>query len=225
MDMLIVEDVLLLLLDDVTGAVAGASASHLVLGGAVLVELALTEKVWVEPKSSAWRTAKVHHVPGAPLPTDPLLAGALARVAEKPRGATDLVNRLGKDLRAHVTERLVNRGMVRPETRSLLGLFPTTAWPAQNAAREQELRGTLELVLARGATPDARTGAIVALLSASDQMHRVFAVPGVRPRDIRARAREIGRGDWAAKAVADAIAATNAAVVGALAATTVVATS
>ncbi|PWD49432.1 GPP34 family phosphoprotein [Serinibacter arcticus] len=222
MDMLIAEDVMLLLLDDATGSVAGSSAVHYTLGGAVLVELALAERVWIEPSGSAWRTARVHPVPGAPPLADPLLQGALGIVAEKPRSAQDLVNRLGKGLREHVAERLVNRGLVRRETTNVLGLFPSTRWPAQDARHEQELRGTLELVLARGAVPDARTGAVVALLSAADQAHRVLGYPGIAPRDVKARAKVIAEGDWAAKAVKDAVAAMNAAVIGAIVATTVV---
>lgn len=213
MDMLIVEDVALLLLDDRTGRFAASSGLTTVLGGAVLTELALAEHVWVEPRTGFWSTAKVHVVPGAPAPVDPLLLGALGVVAERPRGPQDLVGRLGKDLRDHVVGRLAERGLVRREDDTVLGLFPTTRWPARDVRHEQELRGGIELVLGHGAAPDPRTGAVIALLSAVDQAHRVLTVPGVPPREVKARAKRVGEGDWAAKAVRDAIAATNAAVI------------
>ena len=225
MDMLIVEDVMLLLLDDATGTVPGSSNLHLVLGGAVLIELALTEKVMVEPDRSRWRSPRVFPVPGAPVPADPLLAGALGLIAAQPRTATDLVDRLGRDLRDHVAQRLANRGMVQLKTGKVLGLFPTTSWPALDPSHEQELRGTLDLVLARGATPDARTAAVIALMNATDLLHRVFGVPGVHPKVIRARGKEIAQGQWAAKAVTDAIAAANAAVMASIAAATAATTA
>lgn len=225
MDMLIVEDVAMLLLDDRTGRFAGSSALTPVLGGAVLVELALAEHVWIEPKAGFWNTAKVHVVPGTPAPADPLLLGALGVVAEKPRGPQDLVGRLGRNLRDHVVERLAGRGLVRREDATVMGLFPTTRWPAQDVSHEQELRGGIELVLGHGAAPDPRTGAVIALLSAADQAHRVLTVPGVPPREVKARAKAVGEGDWAAKAVRDAIAAMNAAVIAGITAATAAGTS
>lgn len=44
-DMLIIEDVLLLMLDDRTGASSGAGTQHLTLASAVLVELALLGRI------------------------------------------------------------------------------------------------------------------------------------------------------------------------------------
>ncbi|GMA30914.1 GOLPH3/VPS74 family protein [Litorihabitans aurantiacus] len=179
MNMLIVEDVMLLLLDDGTGQIAGSSSLTPVLGGGVLLELALAEHVWVEEKQGFWHAAKVHPVPGTPAPADPLLQGALGVVAEKPRTAQDLVGRLGRNLRDHVTERLAQRGIVRREDTTVMGIFPSTRWPAQDVRHEQELRGAVELVLGHGAAPDARVGAVISLLSAADQAHKVLTVPGV----------------------------------------------
>ncbi|MEE3127658.1 MAG: GPP34 family phosphoprotein, partial [Actinomycetota bacterium] len=138
MDLLLAEDLMLLLLDDQTGAVRQTHLRPL-LGGAVLADLALAGAVEVEEKRGVWHTAKVHPVDGA-RPSDALLAAAYDEVAAKPRSAQDLVNRIGKPLKDDVTERLVERGLVRREEHRVLGIFPTTRWPAEDVAHEQGVR-------------------------------------------------------------------------------------
>lgn len=204
---LIAEDLLLLLLDDDSGRLTGTSYPQTVLGGALLVELALTGAVDVGEKQGFWRTAKVEA--RGTLPVDPLLRSSYDVVAEKPRSAQDLVNRLGKGARDALADRLVERGMLERVEGRVLGLFPTTRWPAADSAHEEEVRRALATVLVEGEQPDDRTGALVALLSAIDKAHRV--VDGPRG-PVRRRAKEIATGDWAAKAVRDAIQASTAAV-------------
>lgn len=75
---LIAEDLLLLLLDDRSGKPA-TSSLEVALGGALLVELALDERVEVPEKPSVWSSAKVRPVTGGG-PLDPILAAALATV-------------------------------------------------------------------------------------------------------------------------------------------------
>ena len=107
---LIAEDLLLLLLDDESGK-PQTSQLRLALGGAVLVELAITGAVTIEEKSSMWRSAKVRLVEGA-APDDPVLRDGRARVAEKERSAESLVDRLGKGLAETLGDRLVERGIL-----------------------------------------------------------------------------------------------------------------
>ena len=213
MDLLLAEDLMLLLLDDETGAVRQTHVRPL-LGGAVLADLALAGAVEVEEKRGVWHTAKVHPVDGA-RPSDALLAAAYDEVAAKPRSAQDLVNRIGKPLKDDVTERLVERGLVRREEHRVLGIFPTTRWPAEDVAHEQGVRRRLGDLLVRGLTPDTRTVALVALLSAVDLAHKVVDHEGLSGGEVRKRGKrlveQMDDGDWAAKAVRDAVAAITAA--------------
>lgn len=66
-------------------------------------------------------------------PGEPLLDEAMARVAEKPRSAQDLVNRLGRGTRDELLDRLSARGLVERHDGKVLGLFPHTTWPARDA--------------------------------------------------------------------------------------------
>ncbi|WP_030144355.1 GPP34 family phosphoprotein [Glycomyces sp. NRRL B-16210] len=211
METLVVEDLLLLLLDDEKGHIAGEGTLYYTLGGAVLLELALTGRVRVEPKKSAFGSSTIQSVGSIP-PTDPILADAFTVVAKKPRTAQTFILMLGPSLRTKVTDRLVERGLVRRNTKKVLGLFRSTTWPAEDTRHEAELRERIRAILVDGAEPDPRTGAIIALLDASGQMPLVLKFPGVPAREIAKRVKTVSEGVWAAEAVKNAILATNAAI-------------
>ena len=215
---LIAEDLLLLLLDDEKGKLTSTSYPHTVLGGAVLLELALAGAVEVR-KEGAWRSAKVHPT-GTPAPEDAVLTRALATIGERPRTAQDLVNRLGKGLKQTLADRLVAAGMLERREDRVLGLFPRTRWPVADAAHEDDVRRRLSAVLVQGLTPDERTAALVALLHAIGRAHKVVPRDGVSSSQVKRRAKDIAEGAWAAKAVKDAITAATAAVTAAVMAST-----
>lgn len=214
---LIAEDLLLLLMDDASGRLAASSSARPLFGGALLVELALDEAVEVEEKRSMWHSAKVtarHDVAGTS--SDPLLARAWATVAERPRSAQDLVNRLGKGVREELQDRLVARGILERRETKILGLFPSTTWPAADLRHESRLRQQLQACLVTGISPDARTAALVALLSSINHTHKVVDRGALSASEVKRRAKTIGEGAWAAKAVRDAVAASQAAVTAAI---------
>ncbi len=220
---LIAEDVLLLLLDDEKGTVPSGVSLQPLLGGALLIELALAEQVRVV-KDGPWRSAKVH-VTDVAGPEDPVLADAWRTVAEKPRTAQDLVNRLGKGRKAVLADRLAQRGILQRRDEKVLGMFPRTRWPAADPGREEDLRRALTAALVEGQEPDPRTAALVALLHAVGRAHKTVPHEGMSGSAVRARAKEISEGAWAAKAVKDAITAAQAAVIAATAASTAAATN
>ena len=219
MQTLIAEDLLLLLLDDDAGTLKHSDKIQPLLGGALLIELALAERIEVAEKTSRWFTPKVALVDG-PAVDEPLLDAAIGTIGEKPRSAQDLVNRLDKGAKDTLLARLADRGLVRPVQGKALGLLPRTTWPATDRTHETAVRERLQGALVEGLTPDARTSALVALLFAVGHAHKVVD-RGDRPaREAKARAKEISDGAWAAKAVKDAVAAAQAAVTAAVVAST-----
>lgn len=222
-DLLIAEDLLLLLLDDEKGTLPSTQHQPL-LGGALLVELALEGHVEVGEKHRLWRTAPVHAAAGAS-PADPELRAALALVAEKQRTAQDLVGRIGKGARERLLDRLVDRGILEKREGRFLGLFPHTTWPASDVAHERQVRQRLHDVLVTGLEPDPRSAALVALLHAVGQAHKQVADPGVPAGDVRRRAKAVAEGAWAADAVRDAVQASQAAMTAAVVAATSAATA
>jgi len=100
---------------------------------------------------------------------------------------------------------------------------PERRWAAANSAHEDEVRRQLHAALVEGADPEPRTAAIIAILTAADQVHKVVTAPGVSSREVKRRATEIAEGAWAADAVADAIQAATAAMLAVIVTTTVAA--
>ncbi|OXM45137.1 GOLPH3/VPS74 family protein [Amycolatopsis alba] len=217
-DLLIVEDLLLLLLDDETGTPAAAGTLPYTLGGAVLTELALLGRVETG-KGSALNGPEIIAAGDGPLP-DPLLQAAYDQIAEKPRRVQPLLLAIGGDLWKTVTDRLIERGLIRREKKRVLGLFPVTRLPAADTRRETALREEIRAVLLEDKTPDPHTAAVTALLSASG------ALPSLRPAlawsaKVYKRAKEIENGNWGASAVNTAVIRTAAGIAASTAAVAV----
>jgi hypothetical protein len=218
--MLVAEELLLLALDDESGRVV-VSEIDKGLAGAVLIELALLDRVRVTEKGEATRAGRLQVRPG-PAPAHPVLAAGLATIGDREgRKPERVIDALGKSLRDRLADGLVEAGVLRREKHKVLGLFPTRRLPARDSTHERTVRSRIQDALA-GAAPDERTAALIALLSALKAVTTVFDVPDKRAA--RRRAKEIAEGQWAATAVRKAVeavyAATVAAVVASTAATT-----
>ena len=220
--MLIAEDLLLLVLDDEKGTLASSWVQQ-ALGGAILTELVLTGSAQVMPKSGL-TPAKAVAVPGQ-RPDEPILAAAYDSLSAKPLTAKAAVTNLGKGLHEALAARLCDRNILKRRDEKILGLFPRTTWPAADSTHENAVRGQLAAVLVQGATPDARTGPLIALLSSIDLAHKVVDTRAVGAGTVKKRAKEIARGDWAAKGVKDAMDEVTAVMTAVMAATTVATTT
>jgi hypothetical protein len=147
---LLAEDLLLLVLDDETGAqTLDGTRTDLALGGALLLELALAGRVELTKDGPWWARERVGVTDPAPL-GDALLDEALVTVAEKPRGSQELVGRLGKGVRARLLDRLQARGVLERRSDTVLGLFPRTRWPTADSRHEEQVRARLRDVLLVG---------------------------------------------------------------------------
>jgi hypothetical protein len=216
--MLLAEDLLLLLTDDDTGKLATDSTEvDVALGGALLVELTLTRRVDVAGPDERVREGRL--VVRDLNPTgDGLLDQALAIVGQKEgKKAQSVVERLGKRVRVRLYERLAEGGVLRAEEGRVLGIFPTHRWPAEDAAHETSVRAELVTALRDGATTEARTGALISLLLALNAVHKAVkpGSVGLSKKVLNANAKRIAEGDWAAKAVRQAIDSMNAAIIAA----------
>lgn len=207
--MLIAEDLLLLLTDDTSGKllVPGEHAD-VALGGAMLVELSLAERVTVDDRG------RIHAADPGALGDD--LVDAAAQVVRTKDGKKPktVVGPLSKRLRPALYDRLASRGILRSEEGRVLGVFPTHRWPANDVAHEARLREDLVRTLVQGLAPDPRTGALVGLLHALGATHKIVPPQehGLSKGELRARAKQVAEGDWASRAVRQAIDAANAAV-------------
>ena len=210
--MLIAEDVLLLATDDATGK-ATISALQLdpALAGAVLIELVVAGRVNL---LSEERQAKVVVTDGTPL-GDPVLDVALQSLIDKgPCKPVQAIRLLAKGLRARLNDLLEQRGILRRESGKVLGLFPTTRWPARDSGPEQDVRALVVGVLLNGQEPDGRTAAVISVLTAADMLKTVVQRPDIKAA--KARGKDIGAGNWAGDSIRKVIQETQAAMTAAV---------
>ncbi len=216
--MLIAEDLLLLLTDDRSGKLlVSPTQVDIALGGALLVELVLAGRVELTGQDGPVPTGRLLVVDASPT-SDPLLDEALSELEDKQgKRPNQVVSRLARGLRARLHMRLAEQGLLHEETAKILGILPSHRWPSDDSGHEDSLRLAIADVLRVGATTDPRLGALVSLLHALKAVTKSFdsAVVGLPKQELKANSKQISDGEWASKAVRDAINAMLAAVIAA----------
>jgi hypothetical protein len=190
------------------------------LGGAVLLELVLAERLGMRDGKVAVRS---------PVPTgDPLIDDALARMAAdgKERKPGHWVQQFAKGTRGRVLDALVTRGVLRRERGKVLLVFPRTTYPAAHGVEpvaEAEARRRMRNAVAGSGAVEPRTAALCALIAATGLDRKVFA--DMDRKQVKTRLKEISEGAWAAEAVRKTIAEVQAAVMVAVMAATTASTA
>ncbi|MFJ8335931.1 GPP34 family phosphoprotein [Streptomyces sp. NPDC094437] len=214
------EQLLLLSLDDESGAAKESAKVALAISAAALVECALADRIEVTD-------GRVTVVDATPI-GEPALDAALALIVgkERPSSAKDWINRLKRDAMAEANAGLIAKGLVREEKKKVLGLIPVRRYPEADGSVEVAVRRRLDAAVLEGATPDERTGVLVALLHGA-KLHRL-AFPDADARRVAAAMETLAQGQWAATAVRQVVKAAEdalTAIIAVTVATTVVAGS
>ena len=169
------------------------------LGGALLLELALAERVDIEDKRVVVRN---------PAPTgDPIIDQALAQIVndQKSRKPGHWVTKFAKT-REQVMDSLVAQGAVRREEDKVMLVFPRTRFPSTHGIEppaETEARQRMVAAITGTGPVEPRTAALCALVAATDLDKKVFR--DLDRKQVKARLEEIGQGAWAATAVKKSI--------------------
>jgi hypothetical protein len=220
--MLLAEDLLLLLTDDETGKlVVSGSEADIALGGAQLVELSMSGHVDLDDRK---RLVVRDSTPTG----DDLLDRALATITDREgKKPSSVIGPLGKKLRDALYERLTSAGVLRAEEGRVLGVFPAKRWPAASAEHEAAVRRGMTSALVQGTTPEPRDAALISLLHALRSTHKVVDPKqhDLKRKELDRRAKDIAEGDWASKAVRQAVDEMMAAVTVAVSAATVATTA
>lgn len=194
------EQLMLLSLDDESGAEKASTNVGYAIAAASLVELVLAERVEVTDD-------QVTVLDTAPL-GDPTLDAALADIAgeqkkRKARKMKDWIEHLKRGAAAGTTQSLVAKGLVREEKKKVLGLFPVRRFPEADGSVEAAVRQRLDEVVMRGATPDERTASLVALLHGAKLHELLYKKPELATA--KTNMEKIAHGQWAAPAVRQAV--------------------
>lgn len=212
------EEIMLLSLDDESGAAKELSSASWAVAGGIVLDLALAGRVSVTGK----RVAVTDRTPVG----DALLDGRLTALADwcdkrrAPKVASWLTKDQARAPRAAI-ESMVGRGLVTEQRRNALGIFIIRRYPEADGTVERELRARLKDTVLAGARPDDRTAGLVALLQGA-KLHRI-AFPRVPRKEVEPRMKEIADGQWAGREVREAIREMQAAMLAVTAATVAVA--
>ncbi|MFB6631097.1 GPP34 family phosphoprotein [Streptomyces sp. NPDC056362] len=215
------EEIMLLSLDDESGAAKERQSVAWAVAGGILLDLVLAGRVVVE----SGRLSVADRTPtGTPLLDErlDLIAAWAGRGRRDPKVTEWLTRDHGKAVTA-TTGSLCARGLVREERSRILGVLPVTRHPEADGAPERELRDRLRAVVLEGAEPDTRTAGLVALVHGA-KLHRL-AFPGVPRKEIAPRLDEIASGQWAAEGVRQAVRDMQAAMVAVMTVTVLTVTS
>ncbi|MET9607666.1 GPP34 family phosphoprotein [Streptomyces sp. NPDC006512] len=200
MTITLAEEIMLLSLDDESGAAKQRQAAGWAVAGGILLELVMAERVSV--------TGKYLQLVD-PTPTgEPLLDGRILLIGTWLRGrdkrrVTDWLTKDHTKAVAAALESLGARGLVGTEVRKVLGVFPQRRYPETDGSVERALRDRLEAAVLRDAEPDERTAGLISLLH-SAKLHRL-AFPELARKTVAPRMAEIAAGQWAAESVRVAI--------------------
>lgn len=216
---ILAEDLLLLVTDDASGRLSvPAAQADAGLGGANLLDLALMNKVGLSGEHDTSKPGRV--VVRDPAPTGDTVLDAAVQIILAHQGSkpATLIRPLGHNLRHTLYERLASRGLLHVGQDRILGLFPAHRWPAQDSRHEAQVRQQLIQTLVQQHTPDDRTAALIALLHALRCEHKIInpGEYGLSQRQLRSRAEQIAKGNWASEAVRTVIQEMIAAVVAAV---------
>ncbi|MFC8269740.1 GPP34 family phosphoprotein [Streptomyces cinereoruber] len=201
MTVTLAEEIMLLSLDDASGAAKEKQSAAWAVAGGILLDLVLAGRVAVD----GGRLRVADRTPtDVPLLDERLrlIAGWAGRRSRAPKTTEWLTKDCAKAVKA-TTESLHGRGLVRAEQRRVMGLFPVTRYPEADGSVERELRDRLRAVVLDGAEPDTLTAGLLALVHGA-KLHRV-AFPDVPRKEIAPRLEEITAGQWAAEDVRRAI--------------------
>ncbi|MFF5449241.1 GPP34 family phosphoprotein [Streptomyces sp. NPDC012888] len=215
------EEIMLLSLDDESGAVRSRQAAGWAVAGGILLELVMAGRVTV--------TGKYLGVADRTPTGEPLLDGRLALMdawmkGRSKRRVADWLTRDHMKAVGAAVERLAERGLVAEQRHKVMGLFPVRRYPESDGSAERALRARLNAaVLDKASEPDERTAGLIALLHAA-KLHSL-AFPDLSRRQVAPRMAEIAAGEWAAESVRLAIRDMQAAVIAATAAATAAAVS
>jgi hypothetical protein len=193
MEITLGEQLLLLSLDDKWGYGKEPAKVAWAIAAASLVDLALAGRIEVTGD-------RVSVSDPAPLGV-PSLDSALADIVGygKPGKVKDWMHHLRKPAVSGATDGLVEKGLVRKESKKVLGLFPVRRYPEADSSAEALVRERLDAAVLRGETPDDRVAGLVALLHGA-KLHKL-AFPDGDARAVESGMALIAQGQWASPAV------------------------
>jgi hypothetical protein len=209
--LLLHEELMLIVLRDREGTIAAADRYQYAIGGAVLAELMLHERIDVETVKKKQYARILNNRPL----NDPLLDICLIRMGEAKRRAqlTTWVGRFAGtgNLKQLVAGQLVERDILRVSQDRILGIFKRTIYPELDPRPERRLTERIKrAVFGDSVEVDTRTAILISLAGSADLLKLIIDNKELKRR--KRRIAQISNGELAGKATRAAIEAMQTAV-------------
>jgi hypothetical protein len=221
MELSLKEQFLLLAYDDERGRpLIMGNAFNYSLAGSVLLELSHTKKISVREKRVYIESYKTT--------SDPVLDHAieLIRKSRKNKKIKSWVQKFGFSpgkLKKAILSQLIDKRFLRKEEHKVLGLITCRNYYNLKTEYKKELMKKIRKIILDGESADESSFMLVSLIGTSGLVKKVFSDSKER-KAAKARVKQMMKDNEFGKSINDAISAANAAVVSAVAASTVVAT-
>ena len=175
------EEILLLGLHDSKGTPIGVADNRFALGGGILAELALANRIRMEGKAGR----EIIVVQDDRLTGDHLADGWFDQIrrSKKPASVATWLARFTMDgeLRKALTQRLWLSGLLRREERPVLFFFTRNVYPLNNPEVKRMIMARLEAAVLADTPVDPRTASLVVLLESAGLLGYVID-PALRKR-------------------------------------------
>jgi len=209
-DLFLHEQIMLLVLRDEEGTVEfGAEYRH-ALGGAILAELLLMQRLAADEEGRKSIARVLSEEPTGDDVMDECLGMV---VASKPRPVGDWVGRFAnmRDLKHRVAQRLCRRGVLRADEESVLLIFSRKIYPEIDPAPEQALIERMRAaIFDDDAEIDSITAILISVAHGAELLRFVFDKKELKKR--RARIEQMVNGELSGQATKEAVEAMRAAV-------------
>jgi len=205
------EEVMLLALRDRQGTIASGTMYQYAIGGAILAELLLGNRVEIEQVRKRKFLKLIDPTPLG----DPLIDECLEKIRNAKRRAVlqTWVSRFAslRQLKHRAARQLCRRGILRMEEDDILLIFKRKVYPEINPAPEREIIRRLETAISTEKTDiDPKTVVLLSLTKSAELLKVVFDKKRLKSR--KARIEQVANGEVTGKAAHEAIQAMQAAV-------------
>jgi hypothetical protein len=205
------EEIMLMALRDKKGTVASGTAYQYAIGGAVLAELLLNDRVVVDEE----KKKKFLRLTDSTFLGDPVMDECLQKVVDAKKRAqlqTWVARFAGvKHLKEKVAGQLCRRGILRADEDKVLMIFARKIYPEIDPTPEREINDRLrEAIFTDTKDVDPRTAVLLSLAKSADVLKVNFDKKELKSR--KERIERVVNGEMTGKATKDAINAMQAAV-------------
>ena len=205
------EEIMLLSLRDEAGTIASGAMYNYAVGGAVIAELLLTQRIAVDQVKKKKLIAVITPEPM----NDILIDEWLKKIShsKKQKTVQDWVSRIAntRDLKHRIASQLCQRGILEMDEKTILLLFTQRVYPEVNPEPERRIIDRLENAIFTDTDDiDTRTIVLLSLAKSANLLPFLFGKKEIKQR--KKRIEQVVNGEITGKATKDAIEAMQAAV-------------